>query len=571
MKRSVIAQFSQGSSCKYITALLFLSPVFKTNATEFIDILRMTADHPSIQSAVSSTSAAYFDIEQAKAGNSLQFSAGLSSTAYSGQPGYENNPIAPHISISKVLYDHGRTDDTVQGKEAAFSMQRAQVMATRETINQQALTLFTSAVTNAKVVAILDQEIVALNDLLQRVKTIASIDPGRASEINQVATRLNSVVATRESSNTTLQQSWKQLSLLLNRNIVLTSELPDLKQAGLLPESLDIGLKALMDNPTYTVYRYKRDEARAALQLASKWNRPQWNVKLSLDSPRNNGEMEPFKAATLQVSSDINLWDGGSGASAVKGQTQRLASAEQDMDATLRSLQQQLEQLWISLPLRQQQINALKQQSESALKTWKAGEVQFFASQRPLTDLISFATDYYSSLASLEEQKVQYAAAQWQIVAALGKMSDLAKNVPALPGAPLATSAQSRKEQTADAISTFNAQVAANARQNSTLADEKDIEAFKKAVEKTSDTSEGGKLLTAPQNQPQQMALAPVTSHSAPVTAPESKPETAASASTSSTRTPLIVSEPQQSTFILKSQKEANAPQNALRAWPWNG
>lgn len=524
MKRSVIAQFSQSSTCKFIIAILFVSPAFKTNATEFIDILRMTADHPSIQSAVSSANAAYFDIEQAKAGNSLQLSAGLSSTAYSGQPGYENNLIAPHISISKVLYDHGRTDDTVQGKEAAFSMQRAQVMATRETLNQQALTLFTSAVTNAKVVAILDQEIAALNDLLQRVKTIASIDSGRASEINQVATRLNSVVATRESSNTTLQQSWKQLSLLLNRNIALTSELPDLKQAGLLPENLDIALKALMDNPTYTAYRYKRDEARAALQLASRWNRPQWNVQLSLDSPRNNGEMELFKGATLQVSSDINLWDGGAGGAAVKGQTQRLASAEQDMDASLRSLRQQLEQLWISLPLRQQQINALKQQSESALKTWKAGEVQFFASQRPLTDLISFATDYYSSLASLEEQKVQYAAAQWQIVASLGKMSDLAKTVPALPGAPLATSAQSRKERAAVATSTINAQVAADTRQNIRLADEKDIEAFKKAVE----------------------------------------------AKSASTRTPLIASESQlqQSAFIPKSQKETNVAQNALHAWP---
>lgn len=194
------------------------------------------------------------------------------------------------------------------------------------------------------------------------------------------------------------------------------------------------------------------------------------------------------------------------------------------MDASLRSLRQQLEQLWISLPLRQQQINALKQQSESALKTWKAGEVQFFASQRPLTDLISFATDYYSSLASLEEQKVQYAAAQWQIVASLGKMSDLAKTVPALPGAPLATSAQSRKERAAVATSTINAQVAADTRQNIRLADEKDIEAFKKAVE----------------------------------------------AKSASTRTPLIASESQlqQSAFIPKSQKETNVAQNALHAWP---
>ena len=85
-----------------------------------------------------------------------------------------------------MLYDHGRTDDAVQGKEAAFSMQRAQVKVTQEALNQQALSLFTTAVTNARVVAVLDQEIAALSDLLRRVKTIASIDSGRASEINQL-------------------------------------------------------------------------------------------------------------------------------------------------------------------------------------------------------------------------------------------------------------------------------------------------------------------------------------------------------------------------------------------------
>jgi adhesin transport system outer membrane protein len=96
-------------------------------------------------------------------------------------------------------------------------------------------------------------------------------------------------------------------------------------------------------------------------------------------------------------------------------------------------LKQQLDQLWVSLPLRERQLNALQRQSETALKTWKAGDVQFFAGQRPLTDLISFATDYYTSLASYQEQQMQYLAAQWNIVAALGKTSQLVQKVNALP------------------------------------------------------------------------------------------------------------------------------------------
>lgn len=412
---------------------LFFNPLLNARATDFIELLRMTAEHPSVRSGISTSAGAYYDIEQAKAADGFQISTGVSSVGYTGQPGYESNPLSPHISISKLLYDHGRTAASVAGKQAAYSMQQAQVNVTRESLNQQVLSLFTSAATNAKVVAVLDKEIAALQDLLNRVQAIARVDSGRGSEINQVETRLNAVIASREMNFTTYMQAQQQLSALLNNDIVLTRDLPDLKKTGLLPASLEQAQQVLKENPSWMVSRQRKEEAKAAVELASKWNRPKWNVQLSLDSPKRNGEMEPFKAVTLQVSSDISLWDGGAGRANANAETQRLIAAEADQDATFRSLKQQLDQLWISLPLRERQINALQRQSETALKTWKAGEVQFFAGQRPLTDLISFATDYYTSLASYQEQQMQYLATQWQIVAALGKTSELAQKVNSLP------------------------------------------------------------------------------------------------------------------------------------------
>ncbi len=469
---------------KIIISLVAITHCMKANATDFIDILRMTAEHPSILSAQNNAGAALFDVDAAEASTNLQLSAGVSSVGYSGQPGYENNYISPHINISKVLYDHGRTDAVVHGKKAEYQMQRAQIMVAQETLNQQALSLFSTAVTNLKVVAVLDQEVAALKDLLQRVQTIASIDTGRASEVNQVATRLNAVIASREASNIAQQQAWQQLTLLVNKPITLTNELPDLKKSGLLPASLDIAEEALMDNPSFVVARYRRDVATAAVNVASKWNRPKWSVQLTLNSPRTNGEMEPFKAATLQVSSDMSLWDGGSGIAIAKGEVQRLSAAEQNMDATTRALKQQLAQLWISLPLREQQISALSLQSASALQTWRAGETQFFAGQRPLSDLISFATDYYSSLASYEEQRVQYMATQWQIVASLGKLTALAKNVhalssPALKGAKF--DASNKPVEVRPAMR----KVPNNAMPDT---DKKAIEEFKQAVSKGSTT-----------------------------------------------------------------------------------
>lgn len=433
MKTTLFATKNIFALRRLILGLLFLNPLLNAHATDFIEMIRMTADHPSVRSAFSNSAGAYYDIEQAKAADGFQLSTGVSAVGYSGQPGNENNPLSPHISVSKLLYDHGRTAASVAGKQAAYSVQQAQINVTRENLNQQILSLFTTAATNAKVVAVLDKEIAALQDLLNRVQSIARIDSGRASEINQVATRLNAIIASREMSNTTYQQALQQLSALLNKEIVLTRDLPDLKKAGLLPASLDQAQQVLKDNPNWAVSRERKEMAKAAVELASKWNRPKWSVQLSLDSPKRNGEMEPFKAVTLQVSSDINLWDGGAGRANASAETQRLIAAEADQDAMLRSLKQQLDQLWVSVPLRERQINALQKQSETALKTWKAGEVQFFAGQRPLTDLISFATDYYTSLASYQEQQMQYLATQWQIVAALGKMSELAQKVNTLP------------------------------------------------------------------------------------------------------------------------------------------
>jgi len=437
MKKTMFAEKSKYLLRHLAVGLVCLNPLLNVHATDFIDMIRMTAEHPSVRSALSSSSGAWYDIEQAKAADGFQVSTGVSAVGYSGQPGYENNPLSPHVSISKLLYDHGRTDASVAGKEAAYSKQQAQINVTRENLNQQVLSLFTTAVTDAKVVAVMDKEIAALQDLLQRVETIARIDSGRASEINQVATRLNAIIASREMTNTTYHQALQQLNALLNQDITLTRDLPDLKKAGLLPGSLEQAQKVLMENPSWKVSHYLKEEAKAAVELASKWNRPKWSVQLSLDSPKRNGEMEPFKAVTLQVSSDISLWDGGAGRAGAKAETQRLVAAEADQDATLRTLKQQLDQLWVSLPLRERQINALQRQSASALKTWQAGEVQFFAGQRPLTDLISFATDYYSSLATLQEQQMQYLAAQWQIVAALGKTSELAQQVKSLPANPV--------------------------------------------------------------------------------------------------------------------------------------
>ncbi|WP_380183226.1 TolC family protein [Kalamiella sp. sgz302252] len=393
----------------------------------------MADNHPAILSAENSASAALSDIDQAKAANSLKVSAGVSAVGYAGQSsGYENTLFSPHVSASKILYDHGRADAAINGREAAYYMQQAQTIATRESVQKQILTWYVTALSDAKMGAVMDEQIKALTDLRDRIKKIAAIDPGRAFEINQVEARLNSALVSKETRDISGQQAWKQLSQLLQENVSLTHELPDLKKAGLFPASLEQAEQLLKEHPSLAASKFKRDEAEATARQAAKWNRPQWKVQLSMDSPRRNGDIELFKTTTLQFSTDIDLFDGGSGAANEKSQALRLSAADAELEATKRSLTQELRQLWVSLPLREKQLATLETQTAVAKKTLEAGEEQFLAGRRPLTDLISFISDYYASMASYEDNQVQYVATQWKIMSALGRISKLIKDRPTL-------------------------------------------------------------------------------------------------------------------------------------------
>ncbi|WP_159565964.1 TolC family protein [Budvicia diplopodorum] len=417
-------------------ASFLLSLSFNAKSEEFAQLIQMIANHPAVLASESSSGAAMADIDRAEAGNSLKVSTGISAVGYSGQPGAVDTPFSPNIRVSKLLYDHGRTDLSVAGTTAIYHAQQAQTKVTREGLNKQLLSLYSAALSDRLVGLVLDEQIEALKNLRQRIQAIAGIDPGRASEVNQIDSRLQSAIASRGARETSEQQTWRQVTELLQQDVTLTQELPDLRKNFVLPNDLSAMKIMLENNPSLVAARFKREEAEAAMRLASKWNRPNWTVEVNVSSPKNrdSGNIEFFRTAMVQLSTDMNLFDGGSGSATSRSAQLRLEAAESDVDSTERSLRQELERLWVSLPLREQQLNTIANQVQVTDQMWKSGETQFFAGRRSLTDLISFSSDYYSSLASYEEQRVQYLATQWQIIAALGDLSSVVKKHPKLVG-----------------------------------------------------------------------------------------------------------------------------------------
>jgi adhesin transport system outer membrane protein len=416
-----------GLSVLAVSIAWLVAPLASAESLE--ELLRLTRDHPAVAAAEAEAGAARADVTVAEAAKKLHVSAGLGAAGYSSEMNADNQWASPYISASKLLYDHGRTDARVEGRNAALAAREQGVRLQRERINKEVVQLYVTALTHSAIGSVLEEQEAALEELLDKVRAIVSVDPGRASEANQVESRLASVRASRHSRATSEKEALQQISQILEKSVSSVSELSDLEYNGLLPSSLIQARNSLESHPELEIARYGRDESDAAHRLATKWRKPTWNVDLRVDSPTDvvSGDPQLFQGVTLQVSSDLSLFDGGAGYASAQGAAQRVQAAEAGIDNVRRNLRQELERLWAGLPLRKKQLEAQQDVVDAAERIRQAGEEQFFAGRRPLIDLMSFDSEYFNSQIAYQEQKVQYLASQWLMVAALGKLSDVAQ------------------------------------------------------------------------------------------------------------------------------------------------
>ncbi|WP_123800877.1 hypothetical protein [Candidatus Pantoea deserta] len=307
----MFAEKSKHSLRHLLMGLVFLHPVLNADATGFINMIRMTAGYPSAYSGGPAGADVYYDSEQKNAANKFQLSAGLRTVNHSGQSAYENNPVSQNVTIRKLLYDDGRTDAAIEGGADVCSRQLAQITIAQENINPLLLSLCTTAVTGANIIAVMNKAFARLQDLFQRMEARARNNSDFALKINQDATRMQAFAAPQEMTDIPRHQIPQQLSVPLSQDIAPTRNLPDPRKTGLVPASPNQARKALLENSRWKVSHFLKEEAKAAIELGTKWNHPKWTAQLSLNSPKRNGEREAFNTVTLQLSSDVSVQEGG--------------------------------------------------------------------------------------------------------------------------------------------------------------------------------------------------------------------------------------------------------------------
>lgn len=325
------------------------------------------SNHPSTQAARALYKSSVEDAEALRAGFRPQVTLDSSATWVRGntsttrsrhssetvesKDGWaENVQYANALTLSKVLWDGGRTEGNVTAAEGNAAATLQQSYSTQYQVAQRASTAYIGVLRQREIVALLEEVLTRSEDYVSR--TQARVDSGEAaaSEITDTDVAVNGVKALLNTNLLALRTSEAQF-------LEAIGEMPGALERPAVPTDIDgldieeLVLIAHEQNPLITAALATSQSRRASLAAAVPSYIPTVNMSVSAErnldtgqfrvSSTDAGDEEAILKAELSMS--MSLYDGGAAistrrkaASGVEEAAQREAEARRNAEQTLR-------------------------------------------------------------------------------------------------------------------------------------------------------------------------------------------------------------------------------------------
>lgn len=409
------------------TAFLFAAVIWEVvgpgsaYALTFQQTLEQISDgHPRVSAADEAARAGRYNIDAAKA-------ARLPQISLIGDAGYRHAEIgavsstafSPGVQATQLLYDGGRTNAEVRRRSARADELDVNRDATFESLSSQLAEAWGEWARQRALLAIASQQVEALETLHGTVRSIASYDRGRASDVSLVATRLSQAINTRDARAVAVEDALGTIRRIAVAQIQPEGDLP--LPDPLLPISLDAAKARSDDGPSVRAAAFKRDQARAQADAA----RAYWKPSISLNAGGYSqddaaGKSKMFSVVEVKLRSSLPAYDGGAGRSGKNAAISQLSAAEQELRFTREEAEAEVGRLWSLIAERRKRIATLAGLIADTDASRDIVFEQFKIGRRSVLDLLSFEIDRFGARTSLESEKRDLIQTEYRLLAVMG-------------------------------------------------------------------------------------------------------------------------------------------------------
>ena len=413
-----------GASVLCFTLLVPVAVASAASLTDFVN--QIVSQHPRTAAASEAVGSSEALIEAARGARLPQVS-GSAQTGRSQSPtnGVISSGIRPGVSASQLLYDGGRTDSNIKGREQdtlAATAQRDEVILT---LTARIAEAYLEWHRQNLLLKLADAQLIALDRFDRLVRDIASFDKGRASDQRLVTARIVQTRNVRDARAVNFRDAVKQMQQICV--CALTPSVAPPEFTRLLPETVPVdgGAAMLAEHPSVIGALARRDSTVADADAASAWWKPTLELQLSSQSELTAaGGNRYFSQNAAFLNLKGNVFDGNTGASRANAIRARARSAEATLNATKTELEAEAARYWNAIEERKQRIASLKNLVEETDAAFDAVFEQFKLGRRSVIELLTYENERYAARGQVISEEMDTEVARMRWLNAVGKLPE---------------------------------------------------------------------------------------------------------------------------------------------------
>ncbi len=368
-----------------------IAPIAETSLKE--SILFAIDRDPSVSQQAAQLGIGQAQIDEARSGwmpqISLNGSTGHSQTTDSS--GSLRNSAAWGLSLTQLIYDFGKTNNSINQSSAQRDSYRFQLMATLSDVATKTALSYVEIKRYGDLVQAAKENVQALENVAQLAKLRADAGVSSTSDELQTQTRIAGMQATVEQYTAALNSARAKLAVLTGMQAERYSPVPD----NLAPESGSLNRIDYALIPAVMAAQNKERSAEYGVETAKSQHWP--TLSLKGGRTRYESDNRSYWDDQIQLNIDAPIYQGGAVSARVRQAEGAKAMASSQVDQARFDVLQKASVAQADWAGARGRIDAGRRQLESALRTRQVYKNEYTLSKRSINDLLSVEQDVWAA------------------------------------------------------------------------------------------------------------------------------------------------------------------------------
>lgn len=399
------------------------------------------ASNPTLISARAGVRAVDESVPIARAGMLPDVSAvatvGVDRTSINGSPsGSSTEPRSVGLNATQVLYDGGRTWNSVDAAVSGVDAARSRLTDTEQNVLLQVVTSYMDVRRDQQFVTLAKNNVKVISEQLRAAEDRFAVGEVTRTDVSQASARLaqsRSALAVREGDLARSYQAYGRVVGAPPGDLAAPPPVPP------LPRTLAEAVREALDNhPAVIAARYDEEQSRSDIATAQGALLP--TVALSgslsygedLNSVRSNGTTE----AQVQLQASIPLYQGGAAYAGIRRaqavQSQRMSQIHE----TSRGIREGVENAWTQLETAHITLRAAREQVEASRLAFEGVTEEAKLGARTTLDVLDAEQELLNARTIVVASERDEYVAAYAVLAAIGRLTAKGLGVDVTPYDP---------------------------------------------------------------------------------------------------------------------------------------